>query len=271
MSDTINLTLNSDLLSAGRTVGEKIIGKVNRHMMPMFFLLSLLCSLDRANLSFAGMDLASSRAVLPCPNFQVTCLRGLLSMHLRPSDAPVCVRAALQLNQDLHFTPRVYGFGSGNPPPLPLFHISLSTEYISLAACSPFPMRLSLIQLFPSCHTVRAAPGTQFDRPSGGFRFQLNPGPQTQTLSPCCCAPAGIFFVGYACLQIPAAVLCARVGAPAFLGCSLAAWGALASSFAAMRTRTQFFVMRFVLGLCEAGAYPGVVPRQQATPLNPKS
>ena len=71
---------------------------------------------------------------------------------------------------------------------------------------------------------------------------------------------AGIFFIGYACFQIPAAMLCTRVGAPAFLGITLVAWGSVASSFAAMRTKAYFYAMRFVLGLCETGAYPGALP-----------
>ena len=69
----------------------------------------------------------------------------------------------------------------------------------------------------------------------------------------------GVFFLGYACFQVPATIVCARVGAPLFLGISLAAWGVVASSFASLKGAKQFFVMRFVLGLCETGAYPGAI------------
>ena len=73
---------------------------------------------------------------------------------------------------------------------------------------------------------------------------------------------AGIFFLGYACFQVPATILCARVGAPAFMSVSLAAWGLVASSFAALKHKAQFYIMRFVLGLCETGAYPGTAFRR---------
>ena len=50
-----------------------MIKRVNWHLLPIFFMLALLCSIDRANLSFA----------------------------------------ALQMNHDLHFSKAVYGMGSG--------------------------------------------------------------------------------------------------------------------------------------------------------------
>ena len=68
---------------------------------------------------------------------------------------------------------------------------------------------------------------------------------------------AGVFFIGYAFFQVPGTVLCARVGAPRFLGVSLVAWGAVASSFATLRSARQFYALRFVLGLAESAAYPG--------------
>ena len=54
-------------------------------------------------------------------------------------------------------------------------------------------------------------------------------------------------------------MLCARLGAPLYLGVSLMAWGALAASFATLRSKLQFYVLRFCLGLVEAGAYPGML------------
>ena len=51
-----------------------------------------------------------------------------------------------------------------------------------------------------------------------------------------------------------------RVGAPRFLGGILIIWGLVAGLFAWMRTATQFYVLRFVLGLAESGAYPGNTP-----------
>ena len=48
-----------------------------------------------------------------------------------------------------------------------------------------------------------------------------------------------------------------RVGPPRFLGGILIVWGVVASLFAWMRTAMHFYILRFVLGLAESGAYPG--------------
>ena len=52
------------------------------------------------------------------------------------------------------------------------------------------------------------------------------------------------------------ASLC-RVGPPRFLGGILVAWGLVASLFAWMQTAAHFYILRFILGLAESGAYPG--------------
>lgn len=68
---------------------------------------------------------------------------------------------------------------------------------------------------------------------------------------------AGIFFVGYAVFAIPSTFVCASVGAPAFLGTIMVVWGLTAALFSAMQNSWQFFLLRFLLGLAESGAYPG--------------
>ena len=52
------------------------------------------------------------------------------------------------------------------------------------------------------------------------------------------------------------ASLC-RVGPAKFLGGILVAWGLIASLFAWMQTAAHFYILRFILGLAESGAYPG--------------
>eukprot|EP00884_Botryococcus_braunii_P019907 jgi/Botrbrau1/65/Bobra.0022s0058.1 len=125
---------------AGPLDEDRIAAKVNKRLLPSLFLLALACSLDRANLSFA----------------------------------------ALQLNHDLGFTKMEYGLGSG------------------------------------------------------------------------------LFFIAYAFLQIPATLLCVRLGAVPFLSASLMLWGIVACLFASLRSPVQFFILRFLLGLAESGAYPGM-------------
>ena len=73
---------------------------------------------------------------------------------------------------------------------------------------------------------------------------------------------------GYALFQVPGTMLCAKVGAPRFLGVSLVAWGAIAASFATLRSPRQFYVLRFVLGLAETAAYPGARARLCASAQN---
>ncbi|KAK9837315.1 hypothetical protein WJX81_005659 [Elliptochloris bilobata] len=126
--------------AANAVDGEAVLARVSRHILPLFFSLALLNSIDRANLSFA----------------------------------------ALQLNTDLGFSRSVYGFGSG------------------------------------------------------------------------------LFFIGYALLQIVAPLICARVGAPSFLGTILVLWGGVTLLFAFMRTAGQFYCLRLLLGVAESGAYPGM-------------
>lgn len=58
--------------------------------------------------------------------------------------------------------------------------------------------------------------------------------------------------------QLPANVACVALGARRWLAAILVAWGAVAMSFAAIRSTAAFLVLRLLLGLAESGAYPGV-------------
>jgi ACS family tartrate transporter-like MFS transporter len=70
---------------------------------------------------------------------------------------------------------------------------------------------------------------------------------------------AGIFFLGYALFEIPSNVILARVGARRWLARIAITWGLLTCAMLAVRTPTQFYVARFVLGVAEAGLFPGVI------------
>ena len=58
--------------------------------------------------------------------------------------------------------------------------------------------------------------------------------------------------------QVPSNVILVRVGAPTWLSVIVIAWGLVATSFALMRTRLQFYVLRMLLGVAEAGSFPGM-------------
>ena len=70
---------------------------------------------------------------------------------------------------------------------------------------------------------------------------------------------AGVFFVSYALLQVPANVILERVGAKRWVFCILAAWGLLSASNALVQTPTSFYALRFLLGVAEAGFFPGML------------
>jgi ACS family tartrate transporter-like MFS transporter len=70
---------------------------------------------------------------------------------------------------------------------------------------------------------------------------------------------AGIFFLGYALFEVPSNVILARVGARRWITRIAITWGLLACAMAWVRTPTQFYTVRFLLGVAEAGFFPGVI------------
>ena len=70
---------------------------------------------------------------------------------------------------------------------------------------------------------------------------------------------AGIFFVSYAICEVPSNLLLCRFGARKWLSRILVTWGLLAMATMFVRTAHQFYVVRFLLGMAEAGFFPGVV------------
>jgi sugar phosphate permease len=70
---------------------------------------------------------------------------------------------------------------------------------------------------------------------------------------------SGIFFIGYFALQIPGALLVERWSARWLLALTLIAWGGLTTLTGFVRTPTQLYGARFLLGAAEAGFFPGVI------------
>jgi ACS family tartrate transporter-like MFS transporter len=70
---------------------------------------------------------------------------------------------------------------------------------------------------------------------------------------------AGIFFIGYFLFHVPASVILARVGARRGVFCILAAWGAISASCALVEGPASFYILRFLLGVAEAGFFPGMI------------
>lgn len=70
---------------------------------------------------------------------------------------------------------------------------------------------------------------------------------------------AGMFFLGYVLLEIPGTLLVEKWSARKWLGRIMITWGVFAALQAFVRTKWQFYGVRFLLGLGEAGFFPGVV------------
>ena len=70
---------------------------------------------------------------------------------------------------------------------------------------------------------------------------------------------AGLFFIGYAIFEVPSNMLLQKFGAKAWLTRIMLTWGVVATSMAFVHNETSFYILRFLLGVAEAGFFPGVV------------
>ena len=70
---------------------------------------------------------------------------------------------------------------------------------------------------------------------------------------------AGLFFAGYFVFQLPSNLLLERVGARRWLAGLMIAWGVISSCMIFVRTPHGFYWLRFLLGVAEAGFFPGVI------------
>jgi MFS transporter, ACS family, tartrate transporter len=70
---------------------------------------------------------------------------------------------------------------------------------------------------------------------------------------------AGIFYLGYSLLEVPSNLILARVGARLWIARIMITWGILASVMIFVRTPVEFYTARFLLGMAEAGFFPGII------------
>ena len=70
---------------------------------------------------------------------------------------------------------------------------------------------------------------------------------------------AGLFYLAYSLIEIPSNLLLMRFGARRWLARIMIMWGLIAAAMLFVRTPMQFYSMRFLLGLAEAGFFPGVI------------
>jgi sugar phosphate permease len=67
---------------------------------------------------------------------------------------------------------------------------------------------------------------------------------------------AGIFFAGYFLFEVPGALVAERFGPRLWLARIMVSWGLVSGLMAFMRSATEFYVLRFLLGAAEASLYP---------------
>jgi D-galactonate transporter len=70
---------------------------------------------------------------------------------------------------------------------------------------------------------------------------------------------AGIFFIGYFLFEVPSNLILQRVGAKVWIARIMIVWGLLAGAMVFVSTPLQFYVLRFLLGVGEAGFFPGII------------
>src|SRR5580704_11284974 len=70
---------------------------------------------------------------------------------------------------------------------------------------------------------------------------------------------AGMFFLGYFVFQVPSNLILERLGARRWIVVLMVTWGIISSSLVFVTTPRSFYILRFCLGLAEAGFFPGIV------------
>ncbi len=70
---------------------------------------------------------------------------------------------------------------------------------------------------------------------------------------------ASVFFIGYVLVEVPSNIILHRVGARLWIARIMISWAVLSGSMAFVHTPLSFYIVRFLLGVAEAGFIPGVL------------
>jgi MFS family permease len=70
---------------------------------------------------------------------------------------------------------------------------------------------------------------------------------------------AGMFFIGYFFFEVPSNVILHKVGARMWIARIMITWGIISACFVFVKTVSMFYILRFLLGVAEAGFYPGII------------
>jgi ACS family tartrate transporter-like MFS transporter len=70
---------------------------------------------------------------------------------------------------------------------------------------------------------------------------------------------AGIFFLGYCFFEVPSNLILQKVGGRRWIARIMITWALVAGAMAWVSSASSFYWLRFLLGVAEAGFFPGVV------------
>ena len=70
---------------------------------------------------------------------------------------------------------------------------------------------------------------------------------------------AGIFFIGYFIFEVPSNLMLHRFGARKWIARIMVSWGVISAAMIYVSTPTTFYILRFFLGVAEAGFFPGII------------
>lgn len=70
---------------------------------------------------------------------------------------------------------------------------------------------------------------------------------------------SGLFFIGYLILEVPSNIMLHKVGARRWIARIMVSWGIVATVFAFVPNSTWLYILRLVLGIAEAGFFPGII------------
>jgi ACS family tartrate transporter-like MFS transporter len=70
---------------------------------------------------------------------------------------------------------------------------------------------------------------------------------------------AGIFFIGYFIFEVPSNLALEKFGASRWIARIMVTWGIISALMATVSGETSFYVLRFLLGVAEAGFFPGII------------
>lgn len=70
---------------------------------------------------------------------------------------------------------------------------------------------------------------------------------------------AGIFFIGYFIFEVPSNLALEKFGASKWIARIMVTWGIISALMATVSGETSFFILRFLLGVAEAGFFPGII------------